>query len=187
MPERTAPGTATAAQYLSLLQQLLPPGKAFRLRGDSLAGKFALGLTRELVRLHDFAVDLIEEMDPSTATDALAAWERSLGLPEAGDEIAATTAQRRLDAAAKLATSNTRTEADWIALAEAAGYTSVTITQASDTMATCESYCDAAIGDAYYYAYSFTIHMPGGTPSPAFEALCRKIVQAGVQVLFDYT
>jgi len=183
--ERTEPGTSSVAEYRDTFQQLLPPGKAWLLRGRSAL--FVRGLVTEAVRVHDWLVDLIAEMDPSTSTDMLPAWERSVGLPEDGEEIAGTNAERRLDIVAKVRARQIRTEADWVELAEAAGYTSVTITQGSDTMATCNSTCNAYVQGPYYDAFTFTINMPGGTPNAQFEALCRRTAQAGVRVLFDYT
>ncbi len=185
--ERTEPGTSSVAEYRGLVQALLPRGKAWILRPEGLAYRFVGGLAAELVRVHDWIVDLVAEMDPSTSTDLLAAWERSVGLPEDGEVIAATDAQRRLDVAAKIVARQVRTEADWIALATAAGYTGVTITQASDGMATCNSTCNAYVQGPYYDAFVFTINMPGGTPNTQFEALARRTAHAGVRVLFDYT
>lgn len=185
--ERTEPGTSTAAQYRGLLQALLPRGKAWILRPEGLAYKFVTGLAAEAVRVHDWLVDLIAEMDPTTSTDLLPAWERSVGLPEDGEELAATNAQRRLDIAAKIVARQIRTEADWIALAEAAGYAGAYVTQFSDGMATCNSTCNVYVQGPYWDAFGFTLHMPGGVANAQFEALCQRVAQAGVVVLFDYT
>lgn len=185
--ERTEPGTSSMTEYRGLIQALLPRGKAWVLRPEGLAYRFVTGVAVELVRVHDWLVDLIAEMDPTTSTDLLPAWERSVGLPEDGEVIAATDAQRRLDIAAKIIARQIRTEADWVALATAAGYTGVTVTQGSDSMCTCNSTCNAYVQGPYYDAYVFTIHMPGGTPNAQFEALCRRVKQSGVRVLFDYT
>ncbi len=185
--ERTEPGTSSAAEYRGLIQALLPRGKAWILRPEGLAYRFVTGLVVELVRVHDWVVDLVAEMDPTTSTDLLAAWERSVGLPEDGEVIAATDAQRRLDVAAKVIARQIRTEADWVALAVAAGYAGAYVTQGSDAMATCNSTCNAYVGGPYYDAFTFTLHMPGGVASPNFEALCRRTKQSGVRIAFDYT
>lgn len=181
------PWDATAVHYMALFQALLPPGKAWRLQKNERAQKFALGLSREMVRLHSWLVDLVDEFDPTATTEALAAWERSVGLPEPGEELAGTVAERRLDVAAKLFASQTRTEAQWVALAEAAGYTGASVTQGSESMCTCDSLCTAYVQGEHMDAFSFTLNLPGGTPNPQFEALCWRIVQAGVYVFFDYT
>lgn len=185
--ERTEPGTGTTAQYRGLFQTLLPRGKAWVLRPEGLAYKFVTGLAVEAVRLHDWLVDLVAEMDPTTSTDLLPAWERTVGLPEDGEEIAATDAQRRLDIAAKIVARQIRTEADWVALAEAAGFAGAYVTQFSDGMCTCNSTCNAYVQGPYWDAFGFTLCLPGGTPNAQFEALCRRVAQAGVIVLFDYS
>lgn len=185
--ERTEPGPSSVAEYRGLLQALLPRGKAWVLRPEGLAYLFVSGAVVELVRAHDWLVDLIAEMDPSASTDLLPAWERSVGLPEDGEEIAATSAARRLDIVAKFLARRIRTEADWVALAEAAGFAGAYVTQASDSMCTCNSTCNAYVQGPYYDAFVFTLHMPGGAPNTAFETLCRRVKQAGVRVLFDYT
>ena len=183
--ERTEPATATAAQYVGTFQALLPRGKAWLLRDRSR--RFVQGVAVELARAHNWIVDLIAEMDPSTSTDLLEAWERSVGLPESGDEIAGTTAERRLDIAAKIIARQIRTSADWVALAEGAGYAGASVTPASSTMATCNSTCNAYVQGPYYDAFVFTLNLPGGTPNAQFEALCQRTAQAGVRVLFDYS
>ncbi len=188
MPERLPPEPGSSAAYVGLIQQLLPPGKAWLLTHQPLALSFVTGLSRELVRIHDFIADLVPDSDPATASgELLEAWERSVGLPEPGEEIAATDAERRLDVVARIASQNVRTEAEWVALAEAAGYTGASVTTRSVTRATCNSNCNAAIQGPYLSGYGFTLHMPGGTPNAQFEALCRRLVHAGVRIDFDYT
>jgi len=185
--ERTEPGTSSATEYRGLIQALLPRGKAWILRPEGLAYRFVTGLAAELVRVHDWTVDLIAEMDPTTSTDLLPAWERSVRLPEDGEQIAGTNAQRRLDIAAKIVARQIRTEADWVALAVAAGYAGAYVTQKSDSMCTCNSTCNAYVQGPYYDAFAFVLHMPGGTPNAQFEALCQRVKQSGVRVIFDYT
>ena len=179
------PWLATAAEYLGAIQQLLPRGKAWLLQPASRAYLFALGLSREFVRLHEWLVDLGDELDPSTATETLATWEEALGLPEEGEVIAATLAERRIDVVTKLLGRRIRTEADWIAFAEAAGYTGATVVQASETMCTCNSTCNAYVQGPYYDGWVFTLILPG-TQNTAFEALAQKIAQAGGRVIFEY-
>ena len=96
----TAPGSATA--YVEALFALLPPGRFWR-RGDlstRLARTFR-GLAEEAVRIHDRGLDLIEELDPRTATDTIDAWERLLGLPDpcVSEALQPSTLGERQDAA----------------------------------------------------------------------------------------
>jgi uncharacterized protein YmfQ (DUF2313 family) len=188
MPERTSPGTSSVAEYVALFQQLLPRGKAWLIQPGTRTARWLDGLMVEAVRVHDFLSNLVDDYDPSTASgELLEAWERSVGLPEPGEELAATTAERRLDVVARIAAANVRTEADWVALAEAAGYAGASVTQGSETMCTCDSLCTAYVQGEHMDAFSFTLNLPGGTPNAQFEALCRRIVHAGVHVYFDYS
>ncbi len=188
MPERTEPGTSSVAEYAALFQRLLPPGKAWMIQPGSRLAAWVDGLMVGAVRVHDMLVGTIAGMDPSAASgEYLAAWERSVGLPEPGEELAASTADRRLDVVARIAASSVRTEADWLALAEAAGYAGASVSQGSETMCTCDSLCTAYVQGEHMDAFSFTLNLPGGTPNAQFEALCWRIVQAGVYVFFDYS
>jgi len=176
---------ATAAQYRGALIALAGRGVAWMPSLTSRTGLFWLGLSRELVRLHQWLLDLVDEMDPRAATNTLDTWERSLGLPESGEDIAATNAERRLDVTAKLLAQAVITEAEWIAFAEAAGYTNVTVTQASTTMCTCNSTCNAYVQGPYYDAAVMTLTMTG-TANTAFEALANKIKPAQTRIIFVY-
>jgi len=74
---------AAAADYIEALFDLLPPGRYWRrnVRTTRLA-RFIAGLSEELARHHNRALDLIEELDPRTTVDMLDNWEELLGLPD---------------------------------------------------------------------------------------------------------
>ena len=74
---------ATVDDYVSALLQLLPDGLFWRKLDDGTRLYHMLeGMAEGFVRLHNKGLDLIEEMDPRTATDMLENWEELLGLPE---------------------------------------------------------------------------------------------------------
>lgn len=78
-----------ATSYARMLTELLPPGRLWALTGSTLRN-LLLGSADELERVDGRAADLIEEADPSTATELLPEYERMLDIEEA-----ATDAERR--------------------------------------------------------------------------------------------
>lgn len=185
MSAEVKPWAGVATQYVRALVQLAGRGLAWMPESTSRTGKFWLGTSREMVRLHDWLRAQIEEHDPSTATESLDAWERSLGLPESGEVIAATPAERRLDITAKLLSRAVVTKTDWIAFAEAAGYTNVTITSGHASRFTCNSECNDPVTGPYYCAAVWTLTMTG-TQNTAFEAMANKIKPAQTRLIFVY-
>lgn len=181
----TTPWAGSATQYVAALIALAGRGRAWMPPATSRTAKFWLGMARELVRGHDWLVSLIAELDPSTATNTLDAWERSLGLPESGEVIAATTAERRLDITAKLLSRAVVSKDQWIAFAEANGYTNVTITSGHASRFTCNSACNEPVTGPYYCAAVWTLTMTG-TQNTAFEAMANKIKPAQTRLLFVY-
>lgn len=172
------PWTATAAEYVGAIRALLPTGPAWMFGPSSRAALFLTGLSREFVRSHTYIRGLVAELLPGEATEMLAAWESALGLPETGEELAATTADRRLDATAKIAAGATITEAQWIALAAAAGWPGATIAHGYDEVMTCESSCEALVGGDRWAAFAWYLEIPGYTTDGPFEALCQKLKPA---------
>jgi uncharacterized protein YmfQ (DUF2313 family) len=179
------PWAGVATQYVAGLIALAGRGRAWMPQPSSRTALFWLGVSRELVRAHDWFVALVAEFDPRTATDTLDAWERSLGLPESGEVIAATNAERRLDITAKLLARAVVTKAQWVAFAEAAGYTNVTITSGHAAQFTCNSRCNALVTGPYYCAAAWTLTMTG-SQNTAFEALANKIKPAHTRLIFVY-
>ena len=66
-----------------MLTALLPPGRLWRLLGGDRLPALLLACADELARLDARARALLDEADPSTATEMLADHERELGLPQA--------------------------------------------------------------------------------------------------------
>lgn len=83
--------------YQRMQAALLPPGKLWRLVGDSLLSALFLGAADELERFDARVGDLLAEADPRNATELLAEYERELDLDEAS-----TTAERRARILARL-------------------------------------------------------------------------------------
>ena len=89
------PWAGVATQYVRALIQLAGRGRAWLPESTSRTAKFWLGTSRELVRGHDWLVSLIAELDPSTATNTLDAWERFFQAPPRGSAYAPTPQPRR--------------------------------------------------------------------------------------------
>jgi uncharacterized protein YmfQ (DUF2313 family) len=79
-------GTAASlgeAEFLAALLALLPRGAAWPRDPDTVLAQALSGLAATHARLHARAGDLSEiESDPAQATELLAAWEATYGLPD---------------------------------------------------------------------------------------------------------
>lgn len=114
----------TTADYLSLLQALLPPGSAWPHEPAATLTKTLTGLSEELARLDGRGADLVQEMDPRTTLELLADWER-VGDLSAGD---LPTGERRTAVAMMLTAVGGSSLAYFQGLATVNGY-DVTITE----------------------------------------------------------
>ena len=179
------PWLATANQYAAQLIALAGRGLAWQPQPGGRTYSWWLGTSAEFATAHAWLVDLVAELDPSTATDALGAWETSLGLPESGYVIAATDPARRLDILAKLFARAVVTEAQWIAFAESAGYAPATVTQGSSSTFNVNSTCSAYVTGPHYDAFVWILTLTG-TSNAAFEALATKMAPAHTSLRFVY-
>lgn len=76
--------TTASDRYARMMTALLPPGKAWRLVGQSLLAALISGCSDELGRLEGRAYALRDEADPSTAVELLPEHESELGLAATG-------------------------------------------------------------------------------------------------------
>lgn len=74
----------TVQAYAAMLEQLLPPGRVWRLFGSVLE-KLLLGCAEELVRLDQRIANLFDEMDPRTTLELLPEFEKMLNVAGAID------------------------------------------------------------------------------------------------------
>jgi len=120
---------ATSADYLHILQQLLPEGTAWPRDPAATLTRLLNAMADSLGRAHNRAVDLLAESDPRVATEMLTDWERVLGLPDDCTAALTLLLQERRDAAhAKLTSRGGQSRQFFIDLAAALGFT-VTITE----------------------------------------------------------
>lgn len=87
---------AIASDYAGMLFALFPPGRLWRRFASTLYSTL-LGFADELVRVHDRVLDMLEEIDPSTAVELLPEYEIDFRLV-----AAATTAERQSNVVARL-------------------------------------------------------------------------------------
>ncbi len=66
--------------YKRMLSALLPPGRPWRLIGDSYLGSLIAGCADELARVHGRVADMLNEADPTATTELLPEYEAELGL-----------------------------------------------------------------------------------------------------------
>lgn len=79
-------------RYAGMLKALLPPGRLWRLVGESLLSALFQGCADELGRLDGRVDNLLDEADPSTAVELLPEYESELAL---ADGSALTIAERQ--------------------------------------------------------------------------------------------
>ena len=133
--------------YLTLLQDLLPPGAAWTREPDAGLTKLLAALAEELSRIDARTEDLIREANPMTTTELLTDWERVAGLPDACTGQLETVQQRRDALVARLSDTGDQSAAFYIALAASLGFT-VTIEEGVGTPGTDE------------WAFQWHVHAP---------------------------
>ena len=160
---------ATSEDYLTQLQDLLPPGPAWDRETDSILTKLLHGVADELSRVHNRALDLIEESDPRTTLELLADWERTAGLPEECIDPPDTLIERRNALVEKLTRLGGQSPQYYIDVAARLGYT-ITITEFSRH--TVQSPVNAPLRDTDWQ-FMWQVNAPSETVQPS-------TVQSGV-------
>jgi uncharacterized protein YmfQ (DUF2313 family) len=147
----------TLKSWVSSLQALLPPGRAFSREPDSVLSKL-LGAIAAMYLAADLQFEqLLQQADPRQATSMLPDWERLLGLPDAClplDNLS--TAERQRIAYQRLTEQGGQSRAYFIELADLYGEPGTTITEFSQF--TCESACvDALYSQADQFVWRLNI------------------------------
>ncbi|MBF0248045.1 MAG: DUF2313 domain-containing protein [Alphaproteobacteria bacterium] len=114
--------------YLAQLQQLLPSGAAWPRDDDAVLTQLLRAMAARLAAAHGRTGDLADELDPRTARELLADWERVLGLPDACSATTDTVGERQAMCHAKLTATGGQSAGYFIDLAQRLGY-AVTITE----------------------------------------------------------
>jgi uncharacterized protein YmfQ (DUF2313 family) len=134
-------------RYRDALLKLLPPGDGIAKWIGSNVYRLMEGLAIELARLHERTLDLLEEADPSTATELLTEWEETAGLP---DECGAaeTTEDRQATLVARLRGLGGHAQADYESVATALGVAVESVVRFP--IARCSDPCDSTIRDPHW-------------------------------------
>lgn len=154
----------TLQAWLSALQAMLPPGRAFtREPGSRLSALLealgALFLDAQL-RLED----LLDQADPRRATSMLPDWERTLGLPDRCTPAGQQLADRQRAAYQRLVEQGGQSRAYFIGLAELLGEPGVTIDHHFRAF-TCDSPCDGSLySPADIFVWRVNIPRPALNP-----------------------
>ena len=190
----------TNANYLSNLQDSLPPGPAWPRTVDAVLTKLLQGFADEFARVDGRALTILEEADPRTTTELLVDWERVAGLPDTCVIATQTTAQRRAALTTKLTSVGQQTEAYFIDLAARLGYT-VTITE--NHTFTVKSFVNEPLQNApWRFAFRvnsplntitrFTVNSSVSDPLAAWgneqlECVINRFKPAHTKALYSYT
>lgn len=113
----------TPQQYKELLKQLLPLGRAWTRSTDSTMDEVLQGFSDEPARVDGRGDDLLLERDVTTTTELVTEHEEDFGLPEEGEELGTTLAERRSDLLSKLITRGQQDVNYFISIIRALGYT----------------------------------------------------------------
>lgn len=158
------------------LVQLLPTGFLWPRQTDDLVrDKLLAALGKSYDRVRARADQLLDEADPRTAVEMLAAWETNLSLPDTCADLADTVAERQRRAHAKLIRIGGDTFDYFKGVARALGFE---IEIEEHPAATCESHCESSLdpddvvvdGKSLPWCYVVDIRVPAGIA--VFELDC---------------
>lgn len=184
--------------YYSLLLGLRPTGPAWPADDELLHG-----VADGLARAHNRTLDLVDEADPRTTLEMLAAWERNAGLPDACTGPAVGLAERRARLVQRITGRGGQSRTFFVALAAALGFPGCTITEYAAFSV--GSGCDASLNTAdtgWPHAWRFNVPVQAGAVSftatsgcdealrgwgsTVLECVIRRVAPAHTAVLFGY-
>lgn len=151
---------ATPEQYREHLLALLPKGPIWLREVGTTLGALLQALADELARVHNRALALIDEADPSTTLEMLLEWERVAGLPDACAGQATTVAERRARLVARLAARGGQSAAYYVSLAAVYGFV-VTIEEFSEFRAGVSNAGEPLTNGLWHHTWR--VHAPAET------------------------
>lgn len=173
----TAPSQSRIDAYRDALVALLPPGRALtRALGRGIP-KLLEACAVEPARVHERTLDLLDEADPSTATELLTEWEDLLGLP---DECSSPTTLegRRAASVGRLVGTGGHSQTDYEALAATLGY-SITVTHRAPFRAGRSAAGDALSNDPWAHHVDIQAVPSGPLDAVLACALRRQLRKHG--------
>lgn len=170
----------TLQGWLTALQAMLPPGRAFTRHPDAVLTKLLTAMATVFLGAQLKFDELMAQADPRRATSMLPEWERTFGLPDRCTPAGQQLVDRQRAAYQRLTEEGGQSRPYFIGLAEKLGEPDVTITQFKQ--ATCNSNCnDALYSQADRFAWRVNI------PRPALNvrlATCNSHCNSSLQ---EYT
>jgi len=112
----------TSAQYVEVVQGLLPKGKLWLRNGFGVLFTLLLGISDELARVDQAIDSILEEADPRTAKDLISDWENFVSLPDSTQAISTLLDERRADVHRKLTDPGGQSDDVFASLAQSFGY-----------------------------------------------------------------
>jgi uncharacterized protein YmfQ (DUF2313 family) len=113
---------ATADDYLTQLQALLPQGAAWPKEGETVLAQLLAGLADEFARIDARGETLIAETDPRQAQELLEDWERAYGLPDGCIVAEPTVRGRQLTLHQRVASLGGQSASYFVGMAALLGY-----------------------------------------------------------------
>jgi len=175
-----------ADDYLAVLQDLLPPGPAWTRRDDATLTKLLRAIGYEALRVERAAQQLLSEAIPSETQELLDDWEAFLALPELCGEAPTELADRQAALVAKLRQRLSPKPSTFIAIAEALGYSAVSVRLEGNPF-TCISNCNATLRGAYWI-YTWTLVVDDHNANDGtLECIARRLSPQHTTMLIEYT
>ena len=112
----------SAFEYRKQLQSLLPKGKLWNRREDSVLTKLLYGISDELVRIEGRTENLVLEKLLDSSSELLEEHEYDFGIPEKGESLQPTLIGRRKECKSKLLTVGQQNKEYYIEICSAFGY-----------------------------------------------------------------
>lgn len=119
----------TSSQYAAQLRALLPAGPAWDPEQVPEVNKVIKGLSLELARVDARALNLLNEMDPSSVSELVPDWEAVMNLPDPCLGPNPSFEDRRLSVRQRLVAVGGQSPAFYVEIAISQGYPDATVTE----------------------------------------------------------
>lgn len=168
--------------YKAQILTLLPKGAAWRGKNlRDLVGSFAA----EVSRLSDAVDGLTVEVIPATTDALLPDYERLVGLPYPGFDLADTVQERRDDVVAVLIAQGGQSKAYFLSIVAARGHVGATITDNFRPLRAGDP-CGTPVRDVEWI-FHWRVNLTESDPDPLLEYLLERFKPAHTTVSFLYT
>jgi len=178
--------TRTGADYLRLLQSLLPLGKLWNKDSSSVLTQFLYGEAEEFARVDARSNQLIIEKDTRTTTELLTDHEIDFGIPDDCFNLDTTNRLRRNAIHTKLLKTGRQDKQYFIDIAASLGYT-ITITEYTPFLCGLGLAGDECGGYKVLFYWKVSIQWPdveAGPCAKAFSIAFDSMYSADIETLY---